>query len=744
MTITPEQARVLAAHVLDDSALAACASPIWEGGESRPNPDSRAGPAAGPRAGPVSAPDAPPASPPARPPVMERIAGYRITRVLASGGMGEVYEAEQDRPRRTVAIKVMKRGLTSRTALRRFEWEAELLGSLRHPGIATVFEAGSWDDGSGGVPYFVMEFIPGAMPITRYARQRGLDVRARLELFARVCDAVQHGHQKGIIHRDLKPGNILVGEEESHKPCAMCHEGRNEGGPSPLSLEGEGQGEGDPLSLKGEGKGEGRASGGSRLFDAAGANSGSPIVKIIDFGIARATDSDIAVTTMHTEVGQLIGTLQYMSPEQCEGDPRNVDTRSDVYSLGVVLYELICGRLPYDVSDTSIPRATRMIQETEPIRPSTIQRKLRGDLETIALKALEKDRARRYQSAGDLADDVRRHLRGEAIEARRAGRWERGVRWVGRHPVVTTGVACGLLAITILGSSFLTANYLRQAPSHFVVASDKSIARLLSVGGHVLAEFGGRGGSVRVAKLAKLSDGLRVLVSVSAGQNNTGGQLRVYRWPNLQTPDWTTSFGPPFISMPDLYFEASPAAPPQTFENTYVAAHALVEDVFGDDGVPEIIVHHEHACCSPTAIRVYDFSGKVLFDAWHWGTITDIYWLAEEHVIAALGYRHNRQEVEPYGWPNAGEHVWPRVVMGLRPRIGVDTGWLNRYEDPPIAAALAWYGYLRPRSLVDGANLTLAAPTDSQYDPRKYFCVLIDHPDLGGLSLTILIRPLFI
>jgi tetratricopeptide (TPR) repeat protein len=290
------------------------------------------------------------------PAMPKRIGHYRLKRFIGSGGMAVVYLAVQEHPRRTVALKLMKAGVTSRSALRRFEYESQILARLRHPNIAQVYEAGTHDDGTGGVPYFAMEYIAGARPITEYASAKRLSARQRLELFTKVCDAVHHGHQKGIIHRDLKPGNILVD------------------------------------------------------------SSGEP--KIIDFGVARATDSDMVVTTLQTDIGQLIGTVQYMSPEQCEADPADLDTRSDVYALGVVLYELLCGQLPYDVTHVAIHEAARLIREQSPMRPSTINRTLRGDMETITLKAMEKERERRYQSAGDLARDIQRYLNNELIEAR--------------------------------------------------------------------------------------------------------------------------------------------------------------------------------------------------------------------------------------------------------------------------------------------------------------------------------------
>ena len=282
-------------------------------------------------------------------PAPARIGRYRILRLLGEGGMGAVYEAEQDLPHRTVALKLIRAGCSSPEMLRRFENEAQALGRLRHPGIAQIYEAGR----DGNQPYFAMELVHGET-LLAYCEEHKLTTRERLELAAKICDAVQHAHQRGLIHRDLKPANILV--EESGQP------------------------------------------------------------RILDFGVARLTDSD-AHATRQTDIGQLVGTLAYMSPEQVLGDPEEIDTRSDVYALGVILYELLAGQKPYAIG-RQLLEAVRTIREEEPTALGSVSRAYRGDVETIVAKALEKDKTRRYGSAAELAADIRRHLHDEPITAR--------------------------------------------------------------------------------------------------------------------------------------------------------------------------------------------------------------------------------------------------------------------------------------------------------------------------------------
>lgn len=310
----------------------------------------------------------------------DTIGPYRLIQIVGKGGMGEVWLAEQTSPvRRRVALKLIKPGMDTSEVLRRFQSEFQALALMDHPGIAKVFEAGSTPQGR---PYFAMEYVAG-LPITDYCDEHRLGIEERLRVFCRVCEAVQHAHQKAIIHRDLKPSNVLVTEVDA-----------------------------------------------------------SAMPKIIDFGVAKALSQRLAPETMFTRVGAVVGTPGYMSPEQALSSREDIDTRADVYSLGVVLYELLAGALPLDYSNLQFDDMVRSLREKEPPPPSTklltlgkeagpiarnrqteagaLRRELRGDLDLIALKALEKNRTTRYGSASELAADVGRYLANEPILARPA------------------------------------------------------------------------------------------------------------------------------------------------------------------------------------------------------------------------------------------------------------------------------------------------------------------------------------
>lgn len=326
----------------------------------------------------------------------DRIATFNLMGVIGTGGMGRVYLAIQDRPRRHVALKVMKPGIISEVALRRFEFEAELLARLVHSGIAQIYEAGTWDSGEGEAPYFAMEYVRNSRILSEYCDENNLDHRQRVELFIDVCEAVGFGHQKGIVHRDLKPGNILVDSRGN--------------------------------------------------------------TKIIDFGVARSTESDTSLT-MQTDMFAIVGTLQYMAPEQCEGDALDLDTSADVYALGITLFELLAGTRPYSV-EGGIAAAIKAIREAEPDPLSQHVPELKGELEAVVAKALEKDRSIRYRTASEFGDDLRRWLNDEPTVAQPQTFITSFKRVVRRNRSVVLAGVLMLLLLTgaVIGGAFALIN----------------------------------------------------------------------------------------------------------------------------------------------------------------------------------------------------------------------------------------------------------------------------------------------
>ncbi len=351
--------------------------------------------------------------PPAHESPVTVIGPYKLLQPIGEGGMGTVFMAEQTHPvRRTIALKLIKAGMDTRQVIARFEAERQALALMDHPNIARVLDAGATESGR---PYFVMELVKG-LPITRYCDEQRLTPRQRLELFIPVCHAVQHAHQKGIIHRDLKPSNVLMA-----------------------------------------------------LYD------GEPVPKIIDFGVAKATGQALTEKTLDTGFGAVVGTLEYMSPEQAEPNQLDIDTRSDIYSLGVLLYELLTGSPPFtkkNSKNSGMLEMLRVIREQEPTKPSTklstaeelptlaanrgteparLMKLVRGELDWIVMKALEKDRNRRYEMASALAADVQRYLNDEPVQAcspsalYRFGKFARRNRRV----AVMAGVVCATLVVAV-------------------------------------------------------------------------------------------------------------------------------------------------------------------------------------------------------------------------------------------------------------------------------------------------------
>jgi serine/threonine protein kinase len=336
------------------------------------------------------------------------IPGLRIVRTLGEGGMGVVYEAEQEMPRRMVALKLLRPGLATPELIGRFEFEVEALARLRHPAIAQIYEAGVAQGAGGPRPYFAMELVRGETLDAWIARTKP-STRERLEVVARICDAVQHAHARGIVHRDLKPANILVAtaaDPAGAAPRAGSRAAR-------LLLE--------------------------------------PEIKILDFGVAKAIDPALHRRTLHTSSGQLVGTLPYMSPEQLSGDPDETDVRTDVYTLGVVLFEALSAALPHEVGHLSPAAAIRAITEGTPRRLSSLDASLRGDVETIVSTAMNPDKSRRYQTAAALGDDIRRFLANETIAARPASVTYQLSRLARRHRPAVAALGIVLVAIVVAG-----------------------------------------------------------------------------------------------------------------------------------------------------------------------------------------------------------------------------------------------------------------------------------------------------
>jgi len=379
----------------------------------------------------------------------DEVGPYRVVRLLGEGGMGSVYLARQERPlRREVALKVIKPGMDTREVVARFESERQALAMMEHPAIARVYDAGAT---SAGRPYFAMELVDGE-PVAAYADRMCLNVRQRVELMIEIADAVQHAHQKGVIHRDLKPSNVLVVQRD-----------------------------------------------------------GAAVVKVIDFGVAKAAGCELTERTLATAQGQFLGTPAYMSPEQAAGRQEQIDTRTDVFALGVMLYELLVGAPPFEPATwraASVPELQRRIAELDPPRPTTrlasmppddaaeaarrrgcapsvLRRALRGDLEWIALRAMERQRQRRYPGAAEFAADLRRHLADEPVLASPPGARRQARKFIRRHRV---GVAAAALlgAGAALGVAGLTIGLLRAQRAEAVAVERRLEAeRQAAIAGEV-------------------------------------------------------------------------------------------------------------------------------------------------------------------------------------------------------------------------------------------------------------------
>lgn len=603
----------------------------------------------------------------------QTIGAYTIRRVIARGGMGTVYLAEQANPRRDVALKIIRPGYGTRQTEKRFALESAVLSRLRHAHIAQIYEAGTFvlsihgeeaailesdghemksgDAGLDGseaalrtdvqhknerranplvrpIHFFAMEYVPGAKSLIDYANEHALPIPDRLKLFCDVCEAIEHGHGRGIIHRDLKPQNILVDEDG--------------------------------------------------------------VVKVIDFGVARATDSDVTVTTIQTEAGMLLGTLAYMSPEQCDADPLGLDVRSDVYSLGVVLYELLALSLPYDVSSSNIYSAIRAIKEAPPRLLSSINRRLRGDIQTIVEKALAKDPDQRYARVSDLCRDVRHYLNREPIDARPPTRWMRAVRWAMRNPKLTAVFGgIGISAIIVVATIF--ALWIADSrPHRLVLARNGSTydamsgregtvgdrATLFSFSGVEMFTWDSRGEGIRAAALLNRphcwgGGAVVVLGFREGGDPALCDRVCVFDANSPKKLIWDRTLDQATLdAMPDDGWPRPHFDQDREYRSwDFTVAGGWFFDIFTDEDHPgpEIVVYHQYKYGSQGALRIYSLNNEILFQVWQDGGIKSVYWMAESKLLICLGIKGDKDNYQE-GIDLGGRH--PMVLFAIRPTLG--------------------------------------------------------------------------
>ncbi len=581
--------------------------------------------------------------------VGRQVGAYQICEVVASGGMGTVYVAQQQQPWRKVAIKMMRGWSCSEAARRRFDFETTALARLTHPNIARIYEAGTHED----IPYFAMEYVVDAASITTYADKNGLDTTRRLGLMLDVCEAVQHAHQKGVIHRDLKPSNILI--------------------------------------------------------------DGEGYVKIIDFGVARSTASDVTSRAAHTSAGQLLGTLQYMSPEQCSADVSGLDVRSDVFSLGVLMYELICRELPYDVSNATVAHAARMICEQDPQPPALSRARVRGDLGLVLLKAIEKDRERRYQSASDLARDVRCYLSNEPVEAKPPTAWTHVSRFMVRRPFLATTIACLMIVVCTITATMMSVAHVHLRPHRIEREADGQWARLIAMNGNIIKEWrASEFGEVHMAELIQrppvLGGGRIAALGFGVhGNNSMSKKLCVFTEDSeFDRIEWEGQLANGDI--PRSAYDGRGFRRSDFFLST-----GRVLNIFPNSPGPELVAVHKHHQLTHSAIRIYDLTGRVLYQAWLNGQINSMHWMNDANllIIAGLNGRalwpeRDHPEVKP-------NDRHPCVVFAIRPQLGyIATDYLGETCGSPPARPV-WYKALLPPELTVDVRLEVASPM-GRYD----------------------------
>ncbi len=605
-------------------------------------------------------------------PMPERLGGFRITRLLARGGMGIVYLGERITDGHLAAIKILPPGLRGETAADRLRRESAVLRRLDHPCIARFLDSGVLDDGA--TPWFAMEYVSESRPIDEHADRTGLDAIARIRLFLRVCDAVGHGHQRGVVHRDLKPSNVVV--------------------------------------------------------DAAG----EP--KVIDFGVARCTDIDTAMTAEITLAGAVIGTLAYMSPEQCSGDPSLIDTRADVYALGVILYELLCGSPPISVPSHSLWAAVDAIRSTEPAPPPP--RSIDRSLATILRTSLAKRPDDRYASVAAFASDLRRYLDGDPIAAAPLSPWVRLTRAAGRHPMRSAMALFTALTAFAVVSFGLTYRYLQRA----VEVVTREGGRYLDVRdglGFIHHTFDARrNGGVHLAEFIEGDAAGRradmVLFSLLPDAPVPhAGELCAYEAGTWTEPKWRASVTPNDVPR-------RPGEHADDGENGRFAVELVLRaDVFPEVAGDEIITLFRHSPGPYSVVRVYDLDGRLRFQRWHRGALFAMHWSFDHHLLFLAGWNNDGTWADREGGEASRRGARPLVLIAISPRFDDTSPRLLSSEDDDDPTR-AWYRTLLPSAFadaMDGGKHFFLAPRrrDSQGVVRFEM-----HPDGGGAGVSFVLN----
>ncbi len=556
----------------------------------------------------------------------DRIGHYRLQEKLGEGGFGTVWLAEQQAPvRRQVALKLLKAGMDSAHVLARFEAERQALALMDHPNIAKVFDGGATPDGQ---PFFVMELVRG-VPVTEFCDTAQLTPRQRLELFVPICQAVQHAHHKGVIHRDIKPSNVLVALQD-----------------------------------------------------------GRPIPKVIDFGIAKATGARLTERTLFTGFQQLLGTPEYMAPEQAERSELDVDTRADVYSLGVLLYELLTGSRPFDSKDllaAGIGEMLRRIREDEPPKPSTrvtsldakqllevarvrqvaphtLGKMIRGELDWVVMRALERDRNRRYETAAAFADDVVRFLVGDPVAAGPPSAWYRARRFARRHRI---GFVAGIAATVSLGVGLLVA--WRGWEEASIQATDANLARSAESQQRHIAETRATELAATAATLRRRTDEFDLLALVVQVDEATSAEATLCPpWPDqIQAMQaWLGTHGTPLVAAASRVDAAVAELRARTLSATDAARHA---DQHAADAADGFLLR----TLADLSTRLKHFEQRTKLDVaerLRWAQQIDT--LTRAHPLARTTWEAARAAIAAADGTTASTR-YREVPVDLRPQMGL-------------------------------------------------------------------------